>query len=229
MTRILDYGGRDAERTETVASLRNLRSAGERRIQVTAGTSDEAAAAEEAGIDLLICLAQAVPEVRQGSRRCFLTAAIDFGGEITPDDLLATALTALTNGADAVITARRLEAIELIATQNGLSPDDLRAALESDGVPYGQFRDRVEDELKIRRLRERQINPQIVVTEEEIETAISGQVSESGAASEFDVSHILVGVSESASGADEQQARALVEQALNALAAGADFAEVAAR
>lgn len=121
------------------------------------------------------------------------------------------------------------EAIELIATQNGLSPDDLRAALESDGVPYDQFRDRVEDELKIRRLRERQINPQVVVTEEEIETAIAGQVNESGVASEFDVSHILVGVSESASGADEQQARALVEQALNALAAGADFAEVAAR
>jgi 3-methyl-2-oxobutanoate hydroxymethyltransferase len=118
MTRILDYGGRDADRTATVSSLRGLRAAGERCVQVTAGTAEEAAAAEEAGIDLLICLAAAVPDVRQGSDRCFLTAAIDFGGEVTPDDLLATALTALTNGADAVITARRLEAIELIASED---------------------------------------------------------------------------------------------------------------
>ena len=117
MTRILDYGGQDAHRTATVASIRALRSSDERYVQVTTGTADEAAAAEAVGIEMIICLAQAVPEVRQGSQRCFLTAAIDFGGEITPDDLLATALTALTNGADAVITARRLEVIELLAKE----------------------------------------------------------------------------------------------------------------
>ena len=118
MTRILDYGGRDADRTATVASIRALRDSGERHVQVTTGTAAEAAAAEEAGVEMIICLAQAVPEVRDGSHRCFLTAAIDFGGEVTPDDLLATALTALTNGADAVITARRLEAVELLAKED---------------------------------------------------------------------------------------------------------------
>lgn len=118
MTRILDYSGQDADRTATVASMRALRTTGDRYVQVTTGTADEAEAAEAAGVELIICLAQAVPEVRRGSRRCFLTAAIDFGGEITPDDLLATALDALGNGADAVITARRLEVIELLAKED---------------------------------------------------------------------------------------------------------------
>ncbi|HEY5663410.1 MAG TPA: 3-methyl-2-oxobutanoate hydroxymethyltransferase [Ilumatobacter sp.] len=118
MTRILDYQGRDADRTATVASIRALHGTGERFVQVTAGTAAEAAAAEEAGIEMLICLAGAVPDVRRGSSRCFLTAAIDFGGEVTPDDLLATALAALGNGADAVITARRLEVVELLARED---------------------------------------------------------------------------------------------------------------
>ncbi|MEM8904963.1 MAG: 3-methyl-2-oxobutanoate hydroxymethyltransferase [Actinomycetota bacterium] len=118
MTRILDHGGRTVDRVATVASIRGLRAAGRRFAQVTAGTAEEAAAAEEAGIEMLVCMAQAVPALREGSERCFVTAAIDFGGEVTLDDLLGTALTALSEGADAVITARRTEAIELLAKED---------------------------------------------------------------------------------------------------------------
>lgn len=118
MTRIIDYGGRDAERTVTVADIRALKHSDRAFTQVTVGDADEAAAAEEAGIEMTICLASAVDDVRRGSQRCFLTAAIDFGGEVTPDDLLGTALRALTAGADAVITARRLDVIELLAVED---------------------------------------------------------------------------------------------------------------
>ena len=117
MTRILDFNGRDAERTVTVATIAGLKGSGRRLVQVTAGTAEEAEAAEAAGIDMVVCLAQAVPEVRQGSSRLFVTAAIDFGGEITLDDLLATAFRSLSAGADAVITARRLDAVRLLADE----------------------------------------------------------------------------------------------------------------
>jgi 3-methyl-2-oxobutanoate hydroxymethyltransferase len=117
MTRILDFNGRDAERTVTVASVAALKGSGRQLVQVTAGTEAEAAAAEEAGIDMVVCLAQAVPEVRRGSSRLFVTAAIDFGGEVTLDDLLATAFRSLSAGADAVITARRLDAVRLLADE----------------------------------------------------------------------------------------------------------------
>ena len=117
MTRILDFNGREADRTVTVASIAALKGSGSRYVQVTAGTVEEAAAAEAAGIDMVVCLAASVPEVRRGSSRLFVTAAIDFGGEVTLDDLLATAFRSLNAGADAVITARRLDAVRLLAAE----------------------------------------------------------------------------------------------------------------
>lgn len=117
MTRILDFNGRDADRTVTVASIAALKGSGRQYVQVTAGTEEEAAAAESAGIDMVVCLAGSVPDVRRGSSRLFVTAAIDFGGEVTVDDLLATAFRSLSAGADAVITARRLDAVRLLAAE----------------------------------------------------------------------------------------------------------------
>ena len=117
MTRILDFNGRDADRTVTVASISALKGSGRQYVQVTAGTDEEAAAADAAGIDMVVCLAASVPEVRRGSSRLFVTAAIDFGGEVTLDDLLATAFRSLSAGADAVITARRLDAVRLLAAE----------------------------------------------------------------------------------------------------------------
>lgn len=117
MTRILDFNGRDADRTVTVASISTLKGSGRQYTQVTAGNEEEAAAAEAAGIDMVVCLAAAVPEVRRGSSRLFVTAAIDFGGEVTLDDLLATAFRSMSAGADAVITARRFDAVRLLASE----------------------------------------------------------------------------------------------------------------
>lgn len=118
MPRILDYNGRDAVRTVTVADIVGLRAAGRTLAQVTAGTAAEAAAAEAAGIEMVVCLAQAVPAVREGSQQVFLTAAIDFAGAVTTDDLLRDALQALGAGADAVITARGLDGVRRIAHED---------------------------------------------------------------------------------------------------------------
>jgi 3-methyl-2-oxobutanoate hydroxymethyltransferase len=116
--RILDYNGREADRTVTVASIIAARGSRPPLVQVTASMPQEAAAAEEAGIDMVVCMASAVPAVRQGSSRVFVTAAIDFDGAVTDDDLLAAALAALGAGADAVITARRFAAVERIASED---------------------------------------------------------------------------------------------------------------
>lgn len=118
MPRILDYTGKSVERTATVASIRAHKGQQTPLTQVTAATADEAAAAEAAGIDMAVCLAEFVPAVRAGSSRLFLTAAIDFAGAVSDDDLLGDAYQALTAGADAVITARRLEAVRRIADED---------------------------------------------------------------------------------------------------------------
>lgn len=118
MTRILDYSGREADRTVTVAQVAALKGSGRQLAQVTASTPAEAAAAEAAGIEMVVCMASAVPAVREGSHSVFVTAAIDFGGAVTLDELLGTAFQALSDGADAVITARRLDAVRLLAAED---------------------------------------------------------------------------------------------------------------
>ena len=118
MPRILDYNGQDVTRTVTVASIVDQKNADKPLTQVTAGTADEAAAAEAAGIEMVVCLSDSVPAVREGSSKVFVTAAIDFSGAISDDDLLGTAYDALSAGADAVITARRLQAVQRIADED---------------------------------------------------------------------------------------------------------------
>lgn len=118
MPRILDYNGREADRTVTVADIVALKARGTRLAQVTASTAEEAAAAEVAGIEMVVCMSDFVPAVRAGSQRVFLTAAIDFSGAVTNDDLLRDAFKALAAGADAVITARGLDGVRRLAHED---------------------------------------------------------------------------------------------------------------
>ncbi|WP_434733029.1 3-methyl-2-oxobutanoate hydroxymethyltransferase [Rhizobium sp. YTUHZ044] len=118
MPLIYDWAAREAERLVTVADLRNARSAGMRYTQVTANTAEEAAAADEAGIDMVIARAGNVREVRRGSGRLFVTAALGFADAVTHDDILRTAFKALSDGADAVITARGMSAVSILAAED---------------------------------------------------------------------------------------------------------------
>jgi 3-methyl-2-oxobutanoate hydroxymethyltransferase len=118
MPRILDYTGREADRTVTVADIVGLRAAGRQLAQVTASTAVEAAAAEAAGVEMVVCMSDFVPAVREGSKRVFVTAAVDFSGAVTEDDLLRDSLAALRAGADAVITARGMASVRRLAHED---------------------------------------------------------------------------------------------------------------
>lgn len=118
MPRIYDWAAREAERTVTVADLCAARDSGKRYTQVTAETADEAAAAEEAGVQMLVARARNVEAVRKGSKRLFVTAALGFADAVTQDDILRTALKALTDGADAVITARGMATVSMLAAED---------------------------------------------------------------------------------------------------------------
>jgi 3-methyl-2-oxobutanoate hydroxymethyltransferase len=72
MPRILDYNGQDVTRTVTVASIVDGKGEDAPLSQVTAATAEEAAAADAAGIEMVVCLSDSVPLVREGSSRLFV-------------------------------------------------------------------------------------------------------------------------------------------------------------
>ncbi|MBX6392412.1 MAG: SurA N-terminal domain-containing protein, partial [Burkholderiales bacterium] len=90
-------------------------------------------------------------------------------------------------------------AIARIAQNNGLSVADFRAALERDGIPYDRFREDVRTEMVLSRLREREINSRIQVSESEIDNFLAEQQREGVDSNiEFHLSHILIRVPEHA-------------------------------
>lgn len=117
MPRIFDFGGRDVERSVTVAGLRALKGSCRHVAQVTAETPDEAAAAEAAGIEMVVCRAVNVPKVREGSKKVFVTAALGFADAITGEEVLRTAFSAIVGGADAVITGRGWDTVRMLAAE----------------------------------------------------------------------------------------------------------------
>jgi 3-methyl-2-oxobutanoate hydroxymethyltransferase len=118
VARIFSWAAQDSERLTTVAGLRGSKGRHGAFAQVTADTAAEAAAAEAAGIEMIVCRARSVAAVRQGSQRLFVTAALGFAEAVTDDEILRTAFKALTDGADAVITARRLPIVSLLASED---------------------------------------------------------------------------------------------------------------
>lgn len=117
MPRIFDFGGRDVERSQTVAGLRGLKGSGRHAAQVTAETADEAGAAEAAGIEMVVCRAANVARVREGSKKVFVTAALGFADAVTADEILRTAFSAIVAGADAVITGRGYDTVRMLADE----------------------------------------------------------------------------------------------------------------
>jgi peptidyl-prolyl cis-trans isomerase SurA len=119
-------------------------------------------------------------------------------------------------------------ALQRIAQDNKLSLQELRATLEKDGMPFAKFREDMRDQIILARLREREVDNRIVVTESEIDNFINTQQAQAEQGAEYDLSHILVTVPENASPEQIEVRRARAEQALEQLRAGADFRQVAA-
>jgi peptidyl-prolyl cis-trans isomerase SurA len=119
-------------------------------------------------------------------------------------------------------------ALARIATENKLDLQGLRAAIEKDGIPFQKFREDIRDEIVMARLREREVDNRIVVTESEIDNFISTQQTQTERGDEYNLAHILVTVPENASPEQIQARRARVDQALSQLKSGADFRQVAA-
>lgn len=120
------------------------------------------------------------------------------------------------------------QAIERIAAQNKLSADGLRQAVVQSGVSFDRFREDVRSEILISRLREREVESRVVVTDAEIQTFLRSQEGRGEKADEYSLAHILVTVPEQATPDELKLRRTRAETALAQLKSGTDFRQVAA-
>ncbi len=87
MKNVYTWAAKPARRTVTVANHRAGK--GQREFtQVTANTAEEAAAAAEAGLDMMICNSQNAEAVRASNDTLFMTAAIGLPDFPTEADIL---------------------------------------------------------------------------------------------------------------------------------------------
>ncbi len=119
-------------------------------------------------------------------------------------------------------------AIERIAEGNKMTLAAFRQALQKDGVPFDRFRDEVRSQIMITRLREREVDDRIEVSESEIDLYLEENKAGGAARNEYNLAHVLIRLPEQASPERIETARGRAEKARAEALAGADFARVAA-
>ena len=120
-------------------------------------------------------------------------------------------------------------AITRIAQQNNFpSLAEFRTRLGKDGVDFKKFREEIRSEIISTRLREREVESKLVISDGEVDSYLVNKAKMTGPEQEVHLAHILVVIPEQASAEKIQAARDKAEQALSQLKDGADFAQVAA-
>lgn len=122
-------------------------------------------------------------------------------------------------------TLRR--AIARIAENNRLTEAELRARLDADGIGWDRFREQIRTEILLTRLREREVDSQVTVTEAEIDNFIATN-PDAFSGREYMVAHILIKAPESPTQEDIVKITNRANEVMKRLAAGEDFGQLAA-
>jgi peptidyl-prolyl cis-trans isomerase SurA len=120
-------------------------------------------------------------------------------------------------------------AIERIAQQNQLTITEFAEALTKDGLNMTAFKKDIKNEITMARLRDRQINSHITVTETEIDNLLTTQAANPDAQDEFEIAHIMINTPEEAAPADVKKAQEKADKAFTELQKGVAFSKVSAK
>jgi peptidyl-prolyl cis-trans isomerase SurA len=119
-------------------------------------------------------------------------------------------------------------ALSQLAADNKMTDTQFRAALQKDGLSVIKFREEIRNDLTLKRLREREVEQRVVVTEGEIDAYLANQKSQGLDKEEYNLSHVLILVPEQANPAQVSERGARAKQALLDLENGRTFGQIAA-
>lgn len=115
-----------------------------------------------------------------------------------------------------------------VAEENKLSPDEFRKVLEREGIPYANYREDIRHQIIIQRVRDREVDSKVTVSDAEVDNDLATVASQAGGEGEYLLSHIYITVPEQASPEVVEASRKRAEQALADVRSGKDFGQVAA-
>jgi peptidyl-prolyl cis-trans isomerase SurA len=118
-------------------------------------------------------------------------------------------------------------AVSSVAAANRIGLPELRRRLAAEGIEFARFRNSLKDQILVERLREREVQARIRISDAEIDKFVEQQRSAAEATVELNLAQILVTVPEGASEATVAERRARIDAALARVQGGADFAAVA--
>lgn len=114
-----------------------------------------------------------------------------------------------------------------VATQNKLTMDELRKRLAAEGIDFKRFRENLRDQMLSERVREREVQGRIRVTDGEIDKYLDERQAALQDRAQLNIAQVLVPVPEGAPAAVVEERRAKAEAALQRIKNGESFAKVA--
>ncbi|MBL8451836.1 MAG: peptidylprolyl isomerase [Zoogloea sp.] len=118
-------------------------------------------------------------------------------------------------------------AVGRIADSNRLSMTEFRKALEKDGLSWERFREEVRNEMLLTRVREREVEARIVVSDAEVSNFLAHPENTVGQ-EEYNLSHILFRAPEGATPEQLARLRAKAEDVAARIGRGEPFDKLAA-
>ncbi|GAB7126372.1 peptidylprolyl isomerase [Silvimonas sp. JCM 19000] len=118
-------------------------------------------------------------------------------------------------------------AVNSLAKQNKMSVPEFRDALAKQGITFSQFRSEIRNEITLQRVRTREIDNRIFVTDAEVSDYLKLNADKPSV--EYHLAHIQVSVPENASPDEVAARRAKVVTARQEINAGKEFGTAAAQ
>lgn len=118
-------------------------------------------------------------------------------------------------------------ALRDVAQRNGIPFDQMPMAMARQGVDYAAYREDMRREIALSLLRQRDVLTRIYVSPRELEQALDRQASQADDNAEYDVSHILLSLPESATAEQMNQVERRAQEIQQRAVAGEDFGQLA--
>jgi peptidyl-prolyl cis-trans isomerase SurA len=116
------------------------------------------------------------------------------------------------------------QAVQNIARQNQMEVAELQRRITAEGGVFSQFRSQLRDQLMLTRLRERDVEPRVRVSDLEVDQYLREQQNNKDpATTEINLAQILVNVPDAATAEQITALQAKVQRALDRARAGEDF------